>query len=80
MALPLRGHERAARANGGAGGQVLDRVVVRQGIPRDDLEIAQGGAVIQLEEREAFRIAPRAHPTLHLHRVGGRRALQGILH
>ena len=32
---------------------------------RDDLQIAQPGAVIELDKRKSFRIATRANPALH---------------
>jgi len=46
----------------------LNRGVIRQRILRDNLKIAQSGAVIQLDEREIFGIAAGPHPALHLNR------------
>jgi len=51
----------------------LDVCVIAQRILlRDDLEIAQRRAVIQLDKRKVFRISPRPDPALDLNRIDWR--------
>src|ERR1700741_1010915 len=55
--------------------------VIRQRILRDDLKTAQARAVVQLDERKAFRVAPGPDPALDLdvceRRGGGERVFNG---
>ena len=79
LAFPLGRDQRAAHRNGRSRDQMLDRVIVRQRVLRDDLKILEAGAVVQLNEREILRIPPGSHPAAHLNRRSGRSALQSIL-
>ena len=77
LAFALRRHQRAAHRDRSARDQMLDRRVIRQRVLRDDLKIAQAGAIVQLDERKIFRIAPRPHPALDLNARDRRGTLQG---
>src|SRR6476646_9345966 len=66
LPFALRRHERSLHNNRSTGVEPLDVCVIRQRIVlRNDLKIAQRRAVIQLDKRKVFRLAPRAHPSLH---------------
>ena len=79
LPFALRSDQRTSDSNGCAGVEPLHRCVVRQCALRDDLKIAKGRTVIQLDKREIFRIAPRSHPALNLNCRDGSAALQSIL-
>ena len=75
LAFALRSDQRASDSDGCAGGEPLHRCVVRQCVLRDDLKIAKGRTVIQLDKLKIFRIAPRPHPALNLNCRHGSTAL-----
>ena len=66
LALGGRGHDRAGRLDGAAGGELQDLVgVVRQRVGRDHLHRVEARAVREMDERDAgLGVAPRAHPAL----------------
>jgi len=74
----LRRDQGAANANSSAGCHSLHRSVIRERVFRDDLKIPQARAVVHLDKRKIFRIAPRPHPALDLNRVDRRGALQCV--
>src|SRR5262245_21571987 len=80
LPLALRRNQRAAHDNRSASAEALDGCVIRQRIfLRNDLKIAQRGAVIQLDERKILRIAAGAHPSLDAYSIKRCHALQCIL-
>jgi len=66
LSFALRSHQLAAYYYRGAGGEPLDRSVIRQAVPRDDLQTAKRRAVVQFDKREILRIPPGTNPPLDL--------------
>ena len=79
LAFALRRNQCAVHDNRSARDQMLHCVVVRQGILRNDLKIAQARAIVQLDEGEILRIAAGPHPSPHLNGRDRRLTFQGIL-
>jgi hypothetical protein len=79
LPFALRSDQRASRTDRCASTEPLHICVVWQCVLRDDLKIAKGRAVIQLDKRKIFGIAPRPHPALNLNCRDGSAALQSIL-
>src|SRR4030095_2287885 len=79
LSFTLRRDQRATDGDRCSSCEPLNREVIRQRILRDNLKIAQGRAVIQLDKRKIFGIAAGPHPALHLNRIDWRGALQSIL-
>ena len=75
LSFALRGDKRAAHPDRSAGGQLLNVGIIRERIPRDDLEIAQRRAVVQFDERKILRITPGPHPALDLNRINWARRI-----
>ena len=78
LALSLGRDQLALHLNGGARDQMLHGVVVGQRVLRDNLKIAQTGAVVQFNEGEVLRITPGSHPALHKDSVLGRIARKSV--
>ena len=65
LSFPLRRHQFSTDRNGSAGNEMLDRCIIGQAAPGDDLKVAQTGAIIQFDKRKVFRVPSRPHPSLH---------------
>jgi hypothetical protein len=65
LALALRGDEIAMYYYRGAGGQPLDRAVIRQRVLGNDLQTSQRGTIVQLNKREVLGVAPCSDPALN---------------
>ena len=64
LSFALRSDQRAPNRNGSPGNQTLNLRIIRQRVLRDDLEIAQARAIVQLDEGKILRITPRPDPAL----------------
>src|SRR5256714_15248405 len=76
LAFSLRGNQIAADHDRRAGLKPLDLGIIRERAFRDDLETAQGRAVVQFDERKVFRVSPGPDPALDLNAVDRRGARQ----
>src|SRR3954454_11717144 len=65
LTFTLRGCQFALYYYRGAGGKALDFGVVRQAVSGDDSQASKSRSVIQLDEREIFRVAASPHPALN---------------